>query len=118
MKSEISAQIASILGPVLMIVTSSEYFNYKIWRNIDPTVVSLNGLVLLICGLTIVRFHNLWHLNWTLVVTILGWLIFLAGVFRLFKPNAKQAGDNASTKVFITILFLIGGFLTFKGYIH
>ena len=118
MVNEISIQIASILGPVLMIVTSSEYLNFKIWKNVDPTVVTLNGLILLICGLVIVRFHNLWNLNWTLVITVLGWLLFLAGVFRLFVPSAKQAKENTFTKIFLVVLFLIGGFLTFKSYIN
>ena len=117
MTDEISVQIASILGPVLMIVTLSEYLNLKIWKNVDPTVVSLNGLILLISGLVIVRFHNYWSLNWTLVITILGWLIFLAGVFRSFAPSAKQAQENTLTKIFVIILFLTGGFLTFKSYI-
>jgi hypothetical protein len=116
--NEISIQIASILGPVLMIVSSSEYLNFKIWKNVDPTVVALNGLILLICGLTIVRFHNFWNLNWTFVITILGWLIFLAGVFRLFVPNAKQARENTITKIFLIILFWIGGFLAFKSYVN
>lgn len=116
MTNEISIQIASILGPVLMIVTASEYLNFRIWKDVDPTVVSLNGLILLICGLAMVRFHNFWDLNWTLVITIMGWLIFLAGVFRSFFPTAKQASENTATKIFVIFLFLIGGFLTFKGY--
>ena len=118
MINEISIQIGSILGPALMIVSSSEYLNFKIWDNVAPTVVALNGLILLICGLTIVRFHNSWNLNWTLAITVLGWLIFLAGVFRLFVPNAKQAKKNSFTTIFLLALFMIGGFITYKSYIN
>ncbi|PID85653.1 MAG: hypothetical protein CSB13_07130 [Chloroflexi bacterium] len=118
MTNDISIEIASILGPILMIVASSEYLNLKAWKNVDPTVVSLNGLIFLISGIVIVKFHNNWNLDWTLVITILGWLIFLVGVFRSFFPNAKQAPQNRFTKTFIIILFLIGSFLTYKGYIH
>nr|WP_299338070.1 hypothetical protein [Allomuricauda sp.] len=117
MINEISIQIGSILGPVLMILSSSEYLNFKIWKDVAPTVVALNGLVLLICGLIIVRFHNFWHLDWTLAITIFGWLILLTGIFRLFVPNAKQAGKNTSTTILLSVLFLVGGFITFKSYI-
>mgnify|MGYP001180073665 CR=1 FL=1 len=113
---DISFQIASILGPVLMVVTSSEFFNLKIWKTIDPTVVSLNGLVLLISGLVIVRSHNVWTFDWRLIVTVMGWLIVLAGVFRSYRPAAKQAPVNNVTRVFVIILFLIGSFLTYMGY--
>ncbi|RKN79815.1 hypothetical protein D7Z94_16190 [Ulvibacterium marinum] len=81
-------------------------------------MVALNGLILLISGLIIVRFHNFWNLNWTLIITILGWLVFLTGTFRLFVPGTKQAKENTFTKIFLVILFLIGGFITYKSYIN
>ena len=118
MVNEISIHIGSILGPALMIVLSSEYLNFKIWENVAPTVVALNGLILLICGLTIVRFHNFWHLNWALAITILGWLLSLAGTFRLFVPNAKQAGKSRVTTLIMLILFMIGSFITYKSYVN
>lgn len=118
MVNEISMQIGSILGPVLMILSSSEYLNFKIWKDVAPTVVALNGLVLVICGLIIVRFHNFWNPNWTLTITILGWLIFLAGIFRLFVPNAKQAKKSTFSTIFLLILFMIGAFISYKSYIN
>jgi hypothetical protein len=118
MLSEVSIHIARILGPVLMIIASSEFIHFKIWRNADPTLVTLNGMVLLICGMTIIAFHNIWAANWVVVITILGWLIGLGGVYRVYFPHGKQAERGVITNVFLLIIFLLGLFLTFKGYIN
>ena len=116
MKAEISITIAGILGPLLMILISSEYLNFGIWKKVEPTLVYLNGLVLLAAGLVIVRFHNLWVVDWPLLITVLGWALLVAGAFRMYFPLAKQLSKNRLTDLFLGILFLAGCFLTFKGY--
>lgn len=117
MENEVSVIIAGILGPILMVVASSELLNFKIWRNVDVTVVALNGLVLLICGIVIIRFHNIWYLDWRLIITLLGWVMFLLAIYRSFFPKAQQAKENRLTHLFLIFLFLLGCFLTYKGYI-
>ncbi|GAB3776038.1 hypothetical protein GCM10028818_20970 [Spirosoma horti] len=113
---DISIQLAGFLGPTLMILPLSEYLNFEIWRRIDPTVVSLNGLVLFVGGLFIVRCHNIWNLEWTLVITILGWLILTLGAYRMLFPAGRQLQKGGTTNVVLFILFFIGCFLTSKAY--
>jgi hypothetical protein len=50
------------------------------------------------------------------LLTLTGWLAIAGGLFRIFFPEAKQAGENRGTYAFITILFVIGAILTFEGY--
>ena len=55
-----SKQLAGLFGPTLMALTISEALNLHIWRvNIVP-VTYLNGLILFVAGLSIVRAHNRW----------------------------------------------------------
>jgi multisubunit Na+/H+ antiporter MnhG subunit len=116
MSYNISTQIASILGPVLMVISSSEFVNFKIWEKVNPTVVYLNGLILFIGGLAIIRFHNIYTDQWMLVITILGWLIFIAGIYRMFFPTKQQAQKGWQTNILLLILFLSGCYLTYKAY--
>lgn len=116
MPVDTSIQIAGLLGPVLMVISISEYFNLKIWRTVDPTVVVLNGLVLFFGGLVIVRYHNFWAANWTLIITILGWLIFSLGTYRMLFPQKKQLEKNKTTNLILFMIFLVGCFLTSKVY--
>lgn len=48
---DLSLQIAGILGPILMALASSEYLNYRIWEQVEPTLVYLNGLFLFSGGM-------------------------------------------------------------------
>lgn len=116
MTNEFSILIAGILGPILMVVISSELLNFNIWKNVDAKIISVNGLVLLICGVIIIKLHNIWSLNWTLLITLYGWAIFLLGTYRLFFPNLKQAPQNPITYLFLALIFASGCFLTYKGY--
>jgi hypothetical protein len=108
--------LAQLIGPTLIAVTLSEALNLHIWRaNLAP-VTYLNGFVLFVAGLSIVRVHNRWTRSWPVAVTFVGWGSMFGGLVRMFAPQAQQGGENIATYAVIAILFLIGVFLTVKGY--
>ena len=111
-----SRQLAQIIGPTLSLMTISEMINLSIWESNIPGVTYLNGVLLFVGGIAIIRVHNFWVRNWIIIITLIGWITILLGVFRMFFPTAKQASENFSTNLLLTILFLIGLFLTLKGY--
>ncbi|WP_421933293.1 hypothetical protein [Phenylobacterium sp.] len=108
--------IAGLAGPTLMVVTASEALNLDIWSGVSPTLVYLNGVLLFVAGLAIVRTHNVWSRSWTVVVTLLGWAALLAGLARMFAPAAPQLGETPSTYGVIGMLFLVGAFLTLQAH--
>jgi hypothetical protein len=113
---ENSKYIAKLIGPTISVMTLSELLNFQIWiTNIAP-VTYLNGVLLFVAGLSIVRVHNHWVLDWSMIVTLVGWLGILGGLFRMFFPEAKQVGKNSVSYSVIFLLFAIGLFLTFKAY--
>jgi hypothetical protein len=111
-----SRQLAQIMGPTLSVMTLSEMINLSIWESNFPSLIYLNGVLLFIGGIAIIRVHNFWVRSWIILITLTGWLAVLLGLLRMFFPTAKQAAENFSTYVMLTILFVIGLFLTFKGY--
>ena len=108
--------LAQLIGPTLIVVTLSEALNLHIWRpNLAP-LTYLNGSLLFVAGLAIVRVHNHWTRAWPVAVTLIGWGSMLGGLFRMFAPEAQQGGENIATYAVLAILFLTGVFLTFKGF--
>jgi hypothetical protein len=85
-----------------------------------PPVVYLSGVLLFVAGLAIVRAHNTWRRNWTVLVTLTGWFALTLGHVRMFAASHYQRSAEAtSTSVFMIIegmLFFVGSFLTFKAY--
>ena len=111
-----SKRIAGLIGPTLVALTLSEAMNLHIWAiNIAP-VTYLNGILLLVAGLSIVRAHNQWAGGWPVMVTLVGWALILIGLWRMFFPQAQQGGENIATYTLLTVLFAIGIVLTLKAY--
>jgi hypothetical protein len=111
-----SRQLAQIIGPSLCVMTLSEMMNLSIWENNIPSVTFLNGALLFVGGISIIRVHSFWVRSWMVLITLIGWLIILLGLLRMFFPTVKQGGENFSTYSLLTVLFVIGIFLTLKGY--
>jgi hypothetical protein len=115
-----SKQIAGLLGPTIIAVTVSEAINAHIWANSIAPVIYLNGTVLFVAGLSIVRAHNYWIRGWPVIVTLVGWFVILLGLFRMFAPELFLRGvQSTSTSTAFAgpmVLSVIGIFLTFKAY--
>ena len=111
-----SRQLAQIIGPTLSVMTLSEMINLSIWETNIPGVTFLNGVLLFVGGISIIRVHNFWVRSWIILITLLGWVIIILGLLRMFFPAAQQAGENFSTYLLLTVLFVIGLFLVLKGY--
>ena len=113
---EKSKLIAGLIGPTLIALAPSEALNLHIWSNNIPPVTYLNGLILFVAGFSVVRFHNLWTVGWPVIVTLIGWLTLLGGLFRMFAPEAQQLTQENIAFAVLIVLFSVGVFLTFKAY--
>jgi hypothetical protein len=113
-----SKHLAGLIGPTIMALTISEAVNLHIWANNIAPVTYLNGTLLFVAGLSIVRTHNRWAVGWPVMVTLAGWVAILGGLFRMFAPEAQQAGRNNFTHLGLAVLFAFGTLLTFNAYLR
>jgi len=117
-----SKRIAGLLGPTIVVMVASEFplVQPHLYDAQIPPVVYLSGLLLFVAGLAIVRAHNVWRRDWTVLVTLSGWFFLLLGLFRMFAAGLYQRSSaNASSIVFMIlegVLFVLGLIMTFKAY--
>ena len=111
-----SRQLAQLVGPTLSAMSLAEMINLSIWESTIPSVVFLNGAILFVAGISIVRVHNFWINSWTFLLTLIGWLTLSLGLLRMFFPSVNQVGKSISAYSLLAVLFLIGFFLSWKGY--
>ena len=111
-----SRQLAGLIGPTAMVVTASEIVNFHIWSVNIPANTYLNGTRLFVAGLSILRVHNRWKPDWTVLVTLFGWFALLLGLFRVFFPETQQAEPSMITFAGVAALFMAASVLTFKAY--
>lgn len=117
-----SKRIAGIVGPTIVAVIISEYplVQPHLYDKQIPPVVYLSGVLLFVGGLAIVRVHNFWTRDWTVLITLSGWFSLGLGLFRMFAAGGYQRGSaNTSTSVFMVVegvLLVLGLIMTFKAY--
>ena len=117
---EKSKSIAGLVGPTIFVMVLSEMsvWNPTLYDTQILPLIYLNGVLLFVAGLAIVKSHNLWVYGWQTLVTITGYLLMIIGLFRMFFPHVQKEKFNNDLTVLIVeiILILIGMFLTFKAY--
>lgn len=104
----LTKRIAAVLGPTLVLATTSGTVNLHIWSDNDPTLVYLKGLFLLVAGLVVDTSHFKWRPISSGLVTLAGCLICAAVVTRMFFPETEQLAPGLATYAFTATLCLYG----------
>jgi len=113
---EPARRISRIVGPVLMVLAPSEGFNLGVFANVSPSLVYLNGVILLAAGVAILQAHWRWSPDWTSLVTLTGWALTAGGIYRLVAPAAPQLTPSGPVYAFLSVLFVAGAVLSWQGY--
>ena len=117
-----SKKIAGIVGPTIVAMVVSEFplVQPHLYDAQIPPVVYLSGTLMFVGGLAIVRAHNHWTRDWTVLVTLSGWFFLVLGLFRMFAAGAYQRNSaNTSARTFMIlegVLAILGLIMTFKAY--
>lgn len=88
----------------------------------NPIFFIFSGFINLIIGSFIIAAHNNWDANWTVVITIIGWVLFVSGLLRLSIPYKllqfiQSTNLRRMTLIAGIVMLLIGLFLLYHGYV-
>lgn len=118
--------LAKVLGMFLLIVGlallkhGDRFLKWTREATKSIPFVLLSGIMILIVGLFIVSAHNLWVHDWRVFITIIGWLMVLKGVVRLFWPEKLSAWVNKFSHrgilIGVVVTLILGLYLTAMGY--
>lgn len=125
---ETSVFIARIFGLCYLIIGAGFMFNRKAFKQVmddfckNAALVFYGGILALVIGVVIILTHNVWVANWTVIITIIGWLAFIKGIWIIVFPNtvskfmqAYQKNENLLMIHSIAVL-IFGAVLTFFGF--
>jgi hypothetical protein len=117
-----SKQIAGLVGPTIVVTVVSEFplVQPHLYDAQIPPVVYISGVLMFVGGLAVVRAHNRWVRDWTVLVTLSGWVFLALGLFRMFAADLYLQGSADTSPVIFMILeglLLVAGLImTFKAY--
>lgn len=125
---ETSIFLARVIGLVGVISTAAVLARYKeslafeekLVKN--PANIYVSGFLIVILGVLLLVSHPAWTADWRVVITILGWLVLLKGLMRIFFPEAvrRLIQKKQSNRWFILgefIMLLVGFYLLYYGFI-
>lgn len=121
------AQILQLLGIVYLAVGIGMLFNPDFYKKVfgdfvlSPSVLYFSAAAITAVGFIIITFHNIWQPDISLIVTILGWAMFLKGITILIIPKMyekmvdwfKSTGKIRSISVLVIIIGVILSWLGF-----
>jgi uncharacterized membrane protein HdeD (DUF308 family) len=117
-----SRQLGGLIGPAIGVILLSEFplIQPNLYDAQIPPVIYLSGVLMFVAGLAVVRAHNVWEKNWTVLITLTGWFLLLLGLIRMFAASQyQQAIQRTSSMTFIVLevgLLVVALTITFKAY--
>ena len=124
----VSVFIARIYGICCLVVAIGIMFNREFYQRVmsdyskNAALVFFGGVSALVIGTMIVLVHNVWEADWTVVITVIGWIALVKGVWLLVFPDTvskimRVYQENKSLLLVQSVAALIfGAFLTYMGY--
>ncbi len=88
--------IAKLLGAVYLAVGVGMAFNNKFYESMvddfmkNKAMMYLGGAMALAVGVLITSFHNVWEDFATIVISLIGWIAVVKGVFILVLPEVMM----------------------------
>ena len=100
-------RLSGLVGPTLAAMVAAEFplVQPDLYVRQIPPVVYLSGVLMFVGGLAIVRAHHVWKRDWTVLLTLTGWLGMVLGLVRMFAASRYQASAANVTTTFATTTF-------------
>ena len=124
---ELSTLIAKITSVIYLSAALGGFFSADYYRRLsddmykNAALTYMTGFTAVILGSLIVNYHNTWAKNWTVLITIMGWLALIKGVIIIAFPKFIQRlsepfFSGRGLKVFPYITLLLGLLFGYLGF--
>lgn len=125
---EISVLVAKIIGIVYVsfgigLIVNKAFYKDAMARLLQNSgYLIIGGFIAIVFGVLIIENHNVWEPNWTVIITLIGWIALLKGILLLAFPTkldffkSKFVSDSflkilAPSVLIFGLIFLYLGFM-------
>lgn len=123
----LSIFLAQIIGCFLFLVSLAMLVHHARFKKqmndflANHAMVAFSGNLSLLLGLLIVVSHNIWISEWPVLITIIGWIVLLQGLARIYFPEAfvktmKDLMSKTGYTLWCWIWLLVGVYLIWAGF--
>ena len=120
--------MARLIGPLFVVLGIGVLLNQKLYTDmigqaiLVPVLIYLSGMLALAAGIAMLNGYHRWTPDWRIIITILGWVMVIAGIVRVVLPGLAATmaisiySGPAAMAVAGAIVLALGGYLSFEGY--
>ena len=125
---DISIFLAKIIGLNFLIFGITLFINKTTFQSLledfidHPALILFGGFINLVIGSMMVVGHNIWVSDWRIIITIIGWLLFIRGIVWLAIPSTmvrwirKMAGNLKPFYIASVVGLIVGIILCYYGF--
>lgn len=125
---EISILIAKIIGIVYVsfgigLIANKAFYKKAISNLFTNTgYLIIGGFIAIVFGVLIIENHNIWKTNWTVIITITGWIALLKGILLLAFPTKlnfleSKFSNDSFLKLLAPLVLVFGLIFLYLGFI-
>ena len=126
---ELSILIAKIASVVYLSAAVGAVFSGDHYRRVlddlfkNAALTYFMGFTVVILGFLIVDYHNIWVKDWTVLITIIGWLALIKGVLiiafpRFVQSYSKPIFAGKGLQFFPYVAAVLGLLFGYFGFVH
>lgn len=126
---ETSTLIAKMIGFIYLsfgvgILLNGQYYKKEIPKLLENTTYLIfGGFLAIVFGLLIIENHNYWVKNWTVLITIIGWVALIKGIILLAFPTVISSFKSFFSipkfyPVLGVLIIIFGLFFLYLGYFN
>ena len=120
--------LAKLIGPFLLAIGAGMLANRVGYRAMaqelirSRVLIYFAGILALLSGLAVVLTHNMWTADWRILITLIGWLAVIGGLFHIVFPEqvTKMGTAMIAKGNIMTIrgssMLVLGAALSFFGF--
>lgn len=122
---ELSIFVARVIAILYLCVGVGMLVNKNYYKKFyhdffnEMAAVYIGGFMAVLAGFALVSYHNLWMANWTILVTLIGWLALIKGIFILLLPESFKTLGKSVTHfdIFAPIVIILGLVFGYFGFL-
>ena len=125
---ELSILVAKIVSVIYLSAGLGAIFSANHYRKLLDDMVNntaltyLMGFTAVVVGFLLVSYHNIWVKDWTVLITIIGWLALLKGIVLIVFPEfvywyAKPIFTGSGFKMFPYAAIFLGLLFGYFGFV-
>jgi len=120
--------IARLIGPLFVVLGVGILLNQAVYADmigqavLIPVLIYLTGMLALTAGVAMLNGYHAWTADWRVVITILGWIMVIAGIVRIVLPVVTAVlaiglySGSSAMPIVAVIVLVVGVFLSYQGY--